>query len=510
MLRLCPFPPAGKAVRCTLPIVVTVSLCMLTLLASPFANAQAKDPGPRPGTSGAGSSFPTLNANEQLLFNQAMGRFKEVDSVSGTIEAGVGLGPTFNGNSCAMCHAQPAVGGSSPGKSSPQNSVPNPQVALATLDGATNTVPSFITASGPVREARFVAVDPTNLYSGLDGGVHALYTIQGRTDAPGCRLAQPNFAFQLSYGNVIFRIPTPTFGLGLVENTPDATLVANLNSTANARANLGIGGSFNTSGNDGTITRFGWKAQNKSLMVFSGEAYNVEQGVTNEAFPNERNTTAGCVFNATPEDSSNITNPNTNSPNFGTTIGTLSEMSSDVVNFAAFMRLLAPPTPAPANASITNGASLFNQVGCNLCHSTSLTTAASPFTGMSNVTYHPYSDFALHHMGAGLADGIMQGGAGADQFRTAPLWGLGQRLFFLHDGRTSDLMQAIQAHYFATNQYCEQVSNAQLFYVLTSNSVYEPEFSSNVCNSEANGVITNFNYLNSSQQQDLLNFLRSL
>ena len=65
---------------------------------------------------------------------------------------------------------------------------------------------------------------------------------------------------------------------------------------------------------------------------------------------------------------------------------------------------------------------------------------------MSNVTYHPYSDFALHSMGTGLADGIHQGAAGANQFRTAPLWGLGQRLFFLHDGRTSDLIEAIQAH----------------------------------------------------------------
>jgi hypothetical protein len=139
-----------------------------------------------------------------------------------------------------------------------------------------------------------------------------------------------------------------------------------------------------------------------------------------------------------------------------------------------------------------------------------LTAAASPFTGMSSVTYHPYSDFALHHMGAGLADGINQGAASADQFRTAPLWGLGQRLFFLHDGRTSDLMQAIQLHFFSSNQYCSQISSAQLFYVLTTNSVYEPQISGTFCNSEANAVINNFNYLNSSQQQDVLNFLRSL
>src|SRR5579864_9509525 len=207
-------PHAGTAAHFCPQLVLAMSVGLVILAISPFATAQAKDPGPRAGAAGAGSFFPTLNANEQLLFNQAMGRFAEIDSVSGTIEGGVGLGPTFNGNSCAMCHAQPALGGSGPGLSSPQNSVPNPQVALATLDGATNTVPSFVTANGPVREARFVAVNPNSLHSALDGGVHDLYTIQGRTDASGCTLAQPNFAQQQSYGNVIFRIPTPLFGLG--------------------------------------------------------------------------------------------------------------------------------------------------------------------------------------------------------------------------------------------------------------------------------------------------------
>jgi CxxC motif-containing protein (DUF1111 family) len=510
MLRLCTsIPQAGKAVRRSLP-VLEVSVSLLALFAVPLSSAQAKDPGPRGGAAGAGSFFPTLDANEQLLFNQSFVRFQEVDSVSGTIESGSGLGPTFNGNSCAMCHAQPAIGGSSPGLTSPQNPVPNPQVALATLDGATNTVPSFITTTGPVREARFIATNPNNLNSALDGGVHDLYTIQGRTDATGCTLAQPAFAANLAVGNVIYRIPTPLFGLGLVENTPDATLQSNLAATASARSQLGIGGVFNTSGNDGTITRFGWKAQNKSLLIFAGEAYNVEQGVTNELFPNERNTTTGCVFNATPEDTTNILNQDKSSPNFNTTIGTASEMSSDVINFAIFASLTAPPTPAAATTSTAAGAALFTQIGCNLCHSTSLTTAASPYTGMSNVTFAPYSDFALHHMGAGLADGIVQGGAGPDQFRTAPLWGLGQRLFFLHDGRTSNLVTAIQDHSFSTSQDCAQVSNAQLFYVLTTNSVYEPELSSTSCNSEANGVIANYNALTTAQQQEILNFLRSL
>jgi CxxC motif-containing protein (DUF1111 family) len=117
---------------------------------------------------------------------------------------------------------------------------------------------------------------------------------------------------------------------------------------------------------------------------------------------------------------------------------------------------------------------------------------------MSNITYHPYSDFALHHMGSRLADGINQGAAGPDQFRSAPLWGVGQRVFFLHDGRTSDLMQAIQAH--ASND------------CVNSQSRFASGRSSNnqSCGSEANEVIRRFNSLNRTQMQDVLNFLRSL
>jgi CxxC motif-containing protein (DUF1111 family) len=440
------------------------------------------DPGPRGGPAGAGGAYPTLNPNELSFFNQAQAFFNLIASVSGTEPGalGPGLGPLFNGNSCAMCHAQPSAGGSSPGLASKQNSVPNPQVALATRYGATNIVPSFITANGPTRAARFVS----------DGGVHDLYTIRGRADATGCAVAQPNFAAELASNNVIFRIPTPLFGLGLVENTPDAALQANLASTASARAALGIGGSFNTSGNDGSIMRFGWKAQNKSLLIFAGEAYNVEEGVTNELFPNERSTASGCVFNATPEDSTPVLNPFLT----GSLTGTSSQMSMATVNFAAFMRLSAPPVPATASPSERNGQALFSTVGCALCHSPALTTTESPFTGMSNVTYHPFSDYALHHMGSALADGITQGSAGPDEFRTSPLWGLGQRLYFLHDGRTTDLMQAIQAHQSPAN--CPAPP---------PNAGNPPP-----CPSEANGSAQKFNALTPSQKQDILNFLRSL
>jgi CxxC motif-containing protein (DUF1111 family) len=445
----------------------------VTVLSSPV------DPGPRPGPPGAGgparddpdrampsdeaaaACIPGLAPHMRALCAQAFVRFQELHSVSGAVagEEGVGLGPTFNGNSCAMCHAQPAVLGSSPGLLSRQRSVPNPQIALATRDGARNVVPPFITADGPVRIARFKS----------DHDVHDLYTIAGRVDARGCAQAQPDFVANLARDNISFRIPLALFGLGFVEAVSEAALQANL--VASSSAALGIGGSFNI-GNDGTITRFGRKAQDKSLLAFASEAYNVEIGVTNEMFPQERHAAPGCTVNGIPEDT---TDP--------LRTGSVSDTNSDIQNFAIAIRLSAAPTPAlppgVAQASVERGEAQFASIGCANCHTPELTTSTSNLdAALSRVRIHPFSDFALHHMGAGLADGIIQGAAGPDQFRTTPLWGVGQRLFFLHDGRTKNLVEAIEEH----------ASPA----------------------SEANTVITNFNGLPLVDEQDLINFLRSL
>ena len=231
----------------------------------------AHDPGPRPGPPAAGALtaatvadglsgyYPTLNATEQAAYANGIAQFVEEEGVPdqppGTGNGG--LGPGFNSTSCGSCHAQPAILGSSPGPSSPQVPQPNPQLAAAAAMGATNVVPPFISASGPVREARFIR----NPDGTPDGGVHNLFNITGRTDAPGCNLAQPNFKAQLAANNVIFRIPTPLFGLGLVDNTSDAVLKANLADQPDRKAELEIRGRFNLSGNDGTISKFGWKAQ---------------------------------------------------------------------------------------------------------------------------------------------------------------------------------------------------------------------------------------------------------
>ena len=258
-----------------------------------FAAQAAKDPGVRGGAPGAGGIINGLGSDGDTLFSFLFSEFTQLHSIAGSLanESGNGLGPGYNANSCGVCHSFPAVGGTSPAV--------NPQIDQATLDGALNTIPSFIHPNGPVREARFVR----NPDGSPDGSVHNLFTIKGRVDAPGCTsIRQPDFERNLAAGNVIFRIPTPMFGAGLIENISDATILANKNANQIQKASFGISGRENRSGNDNTITRFGWKAQNKSLMMFSGEAYNVEMGVTNDLFQTERNMTPDCNFNTQPED----------------------------------------------------------------------------------------------------------------------------------------------------------------------------------------------------------------
>jgi CxxC motif-containing protein (DUF1111 family) len=158
------------------------------------------------------------------------------------------------------------------------------------------------------------------------------------------------------------------------------------------------------------------------------------------------------------------------------------------------------------STSAQAGQKLFVSVGCAYCHTPSLTTATSGYTGMSNVTYAPFSDFALHHMGSTLADGIVQGGAAGDMFRTAPLWGVGQRLFFLHDGRTSNIVTAIEDH-ISAGRNC--VTSTAAVRPVTSTA---PNVSTSPtgCQSEANAVVKSFNQLSTSQQQSIVDYLRSL
>jgi CxxC motif-containing protein (DUF1111 family) len=450
---------------------VTLAACALAPLA---ALSQVRDPGVRKTAADGGTpqALPGLSAEQMLFFQSGLQHFSETESVSDE-----GLGPRFNSDSCVSCHSQPFAGGSSPAA--------NPLFSIANAQGASNQMPWFITKTGPVREARFVTSNGV-----ADGGVHDLFTVTGRADAGSCSIAQPSFGTpgnpltgQGGNRNVVFRIPTPTFGAGLIEAIPDSVILANHQANTSTKQRFGvgghpnaiIGGAVNRSANDGTLTRFGWKAQNKSLLMFAGEAYNVEMGVSNELFPQERDETANCQGGRAPNDQMNIPNPA--DPPSATAV------LSDLELFAMFMRMLAPPVPAAPNAITQRGSAVFASVGCALCHTPSLASGPRPTGGLpipavANQQVPLFSDLLVHHMGTGLADGITQGAAGPDEFRTAPLWGLGQRVFFLHDGRSTDLIQTIRAH----------ASSG----------------------SEANQVVLNYFSLNPADQQALINFLRSL
>ena len=459
------------------------SVLALAVLSFTAAALAQTDPGVQSASRGTGATIinPQNDPNGFTpFFQDGLNRFQEVETVSGS--ANVGLGPRFNSNQCSSCHAQPAVGGS--------GAAVNPQFQFIGNGVAPgNTMPSFITAYGPTLEARApFFLTPTGAVNtkAPNGGVEDLFTVTGRADAGSCSLPQPNFSAYQAVNDLIFRIPTPTFGAGLIENLDDSTLLAN--QAANLNNTLGIAGTFNHSGNDGTITRFGWKAQNKSLHIFAGEAYNVEMGVSNELFPQERPLPEEEQIGGLPSSCLNLTGngypEDTSNPNQTTNAAVLDDVSA----FANFMRFLAPPPPGGvvlngqqvSQQSIANGNALFSSIGCATCHNpTPGTTQVSNFVpALSNVPVPAFSDLEIHHMGTRLADNVSQGGAGGDQFRTAPLWGLGQRIFLLHDGRTTDLFTAIQDH--------------------------------KSSKSEANTVLGNFNKLTTSQQQDLLNFLRSL
>ena len=476
-----------------------VPAILVVLLVPGVAFAQS-DPGVQAGkrcvtvsgvTTCTGDALPSVKADDNpgilAFFLDGQKRFQDVESVSNSPTGNNGLGPRFNSVSCVSCHAQPAVGGT--------GAAMNPQFAFAGSSVAPrDTMPYFVTATGPTREARFPFffdqfgnANPNN----PNGGVEDLFTVSGRSDAGTCSLSQPSFSAARAANNIIFRIPTPTFGAGLIENLDDSTLQKNR--ANNLNNNFGISGDFNHSGNDGTITHFGWKAQNKSLHIFAGEAYNVEMGVSNLLFTQDRplpgeDGNGGTGSTGLPSNCLNLSGGGYPEDNSNPAQTSNALVLDDVSAFANFMRTSAPPQPGGvvlngvqvSQASINNGASLFRAIGCATCHNPIVgTTQPSSTTGsLSNASVNAFSDIEIHHMGTGLADNVGQGGAGGDQFRTAPLWGLGQRIFLLHDGRTTSLLSAIQAH----------ASNG----------------------SEATQVEDIFDSLSPSQQQDLLNFLRSL
>jgi CxxC motif-containing protein (DUF1111 family) len=476
------------------------------------AHFKAADPGPRANpASPIPDPLPGLNENEAALYQESLLRVSELEGSCDTcaqqpqgvppidpspanpfsptaLVNSAGMSPVFNADQCFICHSQPRIGGSTPAQS--------PALTIAHRLGGTNFVPSFEEPNGPFREVRFKFDADGN----RDGGVHSLFTLQGRSDTPGCSLAQPDFDEAVRNQNIAFRIPLQLFGLGLIESIQDSAIRANMNANQSAKRAFGIAGHPNIVTNNGTISRFGWKAQNGSLTIFAGEAYNVEMGISNDEFPIGRSEDANCNVVYEPFDI-----PRTDAEPFNNPL----KIMPAWIMFAEFMRFVDAPRPVPLTASAQHGRHLFATVGCGLCHTPSFQTAGTPqplterqeigphSAALRGQTVNLFSDLLVHHMGATLADNIVQGNAGPDEFRTTPLWGLGQRLFFLHDGRTNDLLVAIQDHF--SRRFSSGGDNPAKD---SHSRLYGP--------SEANAVIEQFNALSEIDKQAILDFLRSL
>jgi CxxC motif-containing protein (DUF1111 family) len=514
-----------------LRVGVSVFCCLWVLGAGQGVCWAQKDPGLRQGSPGAGAPLKGLTPIELSMFNEGLNRALQLEAVCDgcsditlgsytdpakgnlvTQTNSSGLGVRFNGDQCTACHNQPAFGGSGgfmvPNPQDPPNQYRAPENPMFDLmahrKGAANKVPSFIQQYGPIREVRFVRkADGTP-----DGGVHQLFTVVGRSDVfpngqPGSCTANDlpptDFDGEYKRGNVRFRIPLQLFGLGIIDGIQDREILDRFAATAAIRQELGIQGMPNRSPNDGTITRFGWKAQNKSIMIFAGEAYNVEMGVTNDLFPQATDEAPNCTVNKS-EPNDIFRNDPTDERN--QSFYNPFHILPDWQMFAIFMRFLDAPQASPMSASAQRGMQLFGTdvhnpgIGCFACHTPVMVTPPQSETeALQNVEAHLFSDLLIHHMGKGLADDITQGKATGDMFRTTPLWGVGQRRFFLHDGRTSDLLAAIEAHRSA-GMDCDHEDREN------ATGCYGP--------SEANTVIRNFDALSAADKQAILDFLRSL
>jgi len=323
-----------------------------------------------------------------------------------------GVGPTYNDVGCVNCHQSVDVGGTS-------------------------------------QEMEFRAGHVTN-GNFVDAPAGQLIQVRG-TDS--------DIVEHITTGENVrsFRVTTNAIGDGFVECIANQTLQNNVAAQPAAQRGTLTAVPVTEANNALRNGRFGWKAQQASLLSFAGDAYLNEMGITSK-------------FDGFGGRSSNAPDAGTHENPAGTADGVIDvtgppfdpvtdpeDDGGDVLAFADFMAATrAPGRQDPIPAAATRGDPLFNQVGCAVCHTRTFTTA-SPGTAINGGAFivpaalgdkiiHPFSDFALHDVGTG--DGVVQnaGQSSANQFRTAPLWGIRARNRFMHDGLTVTISESIQRH----------------------------------------------------------------
>jgi CxxC motif-containing protein (DUF1111 family) len=379
--------------------------------------------------------YPGTPAQQQAAFDADRATFEERDEIAD------GLGPVFNAQSCAECHQNPVTGGGS-------------QVAELRA-GHNDVFGNFVDAPGG------------SLIN--DRAINAAIQerVQGADDIRTLRMS------------------TSVLGTGFIEAINSNALIAIANAqpgqSGGAIAGQVIQVPVLEAPGQVRVGRFGWKNQNSSLLSFAGDAYLNEMGITNRLVRAE-NTSSGrsvAAFDTVRDDTRCEDDP---------TELCGEDAEGDIEIFARFMRATkAPPRDAAlaGTSDAINGSNLFNSIGCNICHVTSITTS-SPGTVINGGTFtvpaalgnkiiHPYSDFLLHDIGTG--DGIVQNGgqSTANKLRTVTLWGTRTRDRHMHDGLSLTFTDAILRHA-----------------------------------GEAAGVTSRFQGLSSNQRSQIITFLQSL
>ncbi|MGE0703817.1 MAG: di-heme oxidoredictase family protein [Vicinamibacterales bacterium] len=340
------------------------------------------------GVSTPGHPLEGMTPQDFALFRLGLDDFLEFET------AEEGLGPAFNGASCAVCHNVPAVGG-----------------------------------TGIILETRAGYREADGSFRGLDEAGETLVQLFS-VPTHGCQPVMPHDVTVIAR-----RAPIPLFGAGLVEAIADATLVsledpldANFDGISGRAARV-----IDVATGEERIGRFGWKAQHATLLAFGADAYRNEMGITNDLFPTE-------LAHGVDAERMRLCDP---MPDPEDAIEPAT-MRRGIDNFESFMKFLAPVARGPIDASAAAGARVFSAIGCAACHVPVLATAPDSHPLFDRREVALFSDLLLHDIGTG--DGIVQASATEHEIRTPALWGLRLRRPLLHDGSAVTIEEAIERH----------------------------------------------------------------
>lgn len=349
-----------------------------------------------------------------------------------------GLGPLFNGRSCWECHGKPGPTGGE-GKDVTTTGVVRIAMRIGPkADKPKSEVMSNLTQDDVDRLIDFggPAISRKSVTAEFPDKFPTECIVEGGVIPPQAEL-------------ISLRHSGPLFGLGLIDAIPESDIAQNVFRESEMNPNMvgRLTPHFDPLTERIHVGKFGWKNQNPNIIIFTNEALRTEMGITTYIQPSEKFGKAEdnypvCIRKLLP--------------------GQPNDQGTNLIKLTYFQSLLAPPPRGQITEQVKRGEKVFDRLQCSVCHTPVMYTAPiiyvvdpnSPaprlnyleIRALENKPVKAYSDFLVHQMGVGLADGVPQAGAKGGEWRTTPLWGLRLKKFFLHDGRTRDLAVAILSH----------------------------------------------------------------